>query len=79
MTAPIHPDEIAFIRAHRRMTWAIRLTALATLVGTALWLGLFTPFGGLGVWIGLLVGLVFVAALLHWRWSRRASLGLLPA
>ncbi|MEL0209310.1 MAG: MATE family efflux transporter, partial [Novosphingobium sp.] len=48
-------------------------------VGTALWLGLFTPFGGLGVWIGLLVGLVFVAALLHWRWSRRASLGLLPA
>lgn len=48
-------------------------------VGTALWLGLFTPFGGLGVWIGLLVGLVFVAALLHWRWSRRAKLGLLPA
>lgn len=38
MTAPIHPDDIAFIRAHRRMTWAIRLPALATLVGTALWL-----------------------------------------
>lgn len=48
-------------------------------VGTALWLGLFTPMEGLGVWIGLLVGLVFVAGLMHWRWRRRASLGLLPA
>lgn len=48
-------------------------------VGTALWLGLFTGIGGLGVWIGLLVGLIFVAALLHWRWSMRARLGLLPA
>lgn len=48
-------------------------------VGTALWLGLFTDIGGLGVWIGLLVGLIFVASLLHWRWSMRARLGLLPA
>ncbi|MCW1382353.1 MATE family efflux transporter [Novosphingobium sp. KCTC 2891] len=48
-------------------------------VGTALWLGLFTPLGGLGVWIGLLIGLVFVAGLLLWRWHRRARLGLLPA
>ncbi len=48
-------------------------------VGTALWLGLYTPLGGLGVWIGLLVGLIFVAGLLHWRWARRARLGLLPA
>lgn len=47
-------------------------------VCTALWLGLFTPMGGLGVWIGLLTGLVFVAALLLWRWSHRARLGLLP-
>ncbi len=48
-------------------------------VGTALWLGLFTSIGGIGVWIGLLVGLIFVAALLNWRWSMRARLGLLPA
>lgn len=48
-------------------------------VGTALWLGLFTSIGGIGVWIGLLVGLIFVAGLLHWRWSMRARLGLLPA
>ncbi|MFN3468386.1 MAG: MATE family efflux transporter [Novosphingobium sp.] len=48
-------------------------------VGTALWLGLFTPLGGLGVWIGLLVGLMFVAAMMHWRWRNRARLGLLPA
>ncbi len=47
-------------------------------VGTALWLGLFTTIGGIGVWIGLLVGLIFVAGLLHWRWSMRARLGLLP-
>ncbi|NML94693.1 MATE family efflux transporter [Novosphingobium olei] len=47
-------------------------------VGTALWLGLYTPVGGLGVWIGLLVGLIFVAGLLHWRWHRRDQLGLLP-
>lgn len=47
-------------------------------VGAALLLGLLTPIGGLGVWIGLLVGLVFVAGLLHWRWHQRARLGLLP-
>lgn len=48
-------------------------------VGTALWLGLFTTIGGIGVWVGLLVGLIFVAGLLHCRWSMRARLGLLPA
>ncbi|OYZ44772.1 MAG: MATE family efflux transporter [Novosphingobium sp. 16-62-11] len=48
-------------------------------VGSALWLGLNTSIGGLGVWIGLLVGLVFVAGLLLWRWSLRERLGLLPA
>ncbi|WP_240949910.1 MATE family efflux transporter [Novosphingobium sp. ERN07] len=47
-------------------------------VCTALALGLLTPIGGLGVWIGLLVGLVFVAGLLHWRWRQRDRLGLLP-
>ncbi len=46
--------------------------------GLSLGLGLFTPLGGLGVWIGLAVGLVVVAALLLHRWRRRAELGLVP-
>ena len=41
-------------------------------------LGFFTPLRGLGVWFGLAVGLVVVAALLYHRWQRRESLGLLP-
>ncbi len=41
-------------------------------------LGFATPLGGLGVWIGLAVGLVVVAALLLWRWHRRESLRLVP-
>ena len=45
---------------------------------TAAGLGLATPLGGLGVWIGLAVGLVLVAALLLSRWGSRARLGLLP-
>jgi len=47
-------------------------------IGTALGLGLFTPLKGVGVWIGLMTGLVVVAALVFWRWHRRAKLGLLP-
>lgn len=42
-------------------------------------LGLGTRLEGLGVWIGLAVGLIVVAASLLWRWHRRAGLGLLPA
>ena len=45
---------------------------------TAAALGLATGLGGVGVWIGLAVGLVLVAALLLRRWARRARLGLLP-
>ena len=45
---------------------------------TALGLGLATPLQGLGVWLGLMTGLVVVAALLLWRWHRRADKGLLP-
>lgn len=45
---------------------------------TAIGLGLYTPLGGMGVWLGLLAGLVCVAALLLWRWHNRARLGLLP-
>ncbi len=44
--------------------------------GLAAWLGLMTPLAGVGVWIGLAVGLVFVACLLLRRWHRRELLGL---
>lgn len=47
---------------------------LATMVG----LGFFTALAGLGIWLGLLVGLVVVAGLLLWRWIARERLGLVP-
>ena len=48
-------------------------------MGTSILLGFFTPLAGLGVWIGLLVGLAVVAALMLWRWTRREALGLVPS
>lgn len=47
--------------------------------GTAIYLGFWTPWAGLGVWAGLAVGLVVAAVLLLGRWRVRARLGLLPA
>lgn len=47
-------------------------------LGTAVLLGLFTPLRGLGVWLGLMIGLIVVAGLVLWRWGRRRQLGLLP-
>lgn len=44
--------------------------------GVAIWLGFYTPLEGTGVWIGLATGLVFAAALLTRRWTRRERLGL---
>ncbi|KLE34888.1 multidrug transporter [Aurantiacibacter luteus] len=44
--------------------------------GLAAGLGLATPLGGMGVWIGLATGLVFAAALLLWRWHSRRALAL---
>ena len=46
--------------------------------GTSVLLGFFTPLSGLGVWLGLAMGLIVVAALLLRRWHARARLGLLP-
>ena len=46
--------------------------------GTAIYLGFWTPLAGVGIWIGLAVGLVVVAALLLTRWRMRGRLGLLP-
>ena len=46
--------------------------------GTAIYLGFWTPLQGVGIWIGLAVGLVVVAALLLMRWRMRERLGLLP-
>lgn len=48
-------------------------------LATMIWLGFYTPLAGLGLWIGLLIGLVFAATLLLWRWSRREQIGLIPA
>ena len=45
----------------------------------AAWLGLGTGLEGVGVWIGLMAGLMVVAALLTWRWQARGRLNLLPA
>jgi MATE family multidrug resistance protein len=46
--------------------------------GTAILLGFALDWQGVGIWIGLAVGLAVVAALLSWRWGRRAAFGLLP-
>lgn len=47
-------------------------------MGTAIALGFFTPLRGLGIWIGLMAGLIAVAVLLLIRWRKREALGLLP-
>ncbi|MEO5867501.1 MAG: MATE family efflux transporter [Sphingomonas sp.] len=47
--------------------------------GTAILLGFWAHWGGVGIWIGLAVGLLVVSMLLLWRWRARARLGLLPA
>ena len=50
-------------------------------IGLPLGIGLafFTGLGGVGIWIGLAAGLGVVAFLIVWRWSRRATLGLMRA
>jgi MATE family multidrug resistance protein len=46
--------------------------------GTAILLGFWAHWEGLGIWVGLAVGLAVVSALLVTRWSMRERLGLLP-
>jgi MATE family multidrug resistance protein len=48
-------------------------------IGAGTYLAFWTPLRGQGIWIGLAVGLTVVSILLLWRWSRRVSLGLVPA
>ena len=45
----------------------------------AYWLGLRTPLGAAGVWVGLMIGVVLVSAMLLWRWRARERLGLVTA
>ena len=42
-------------------------------------LAFYTPLAGIGIWIGLATGLTVVALMMLWRWTRRHSLGLVPA
>jgi multidrug resistance protein, MATE family len=57
------------------------LYALMGYWGIGLPLGVVLAFplkvGGLGIWIGLAIGLAFVACLMIWRWTRREALGLI--
>ena len=46
--------------------------------GTAIWLGFRAGWAGVGIWTGLLVGLLVVSVLLIGRWAMRERLGLLP-
>ena len=47
--------------------------------GTAVLLGFHSGWGGVGIWTGLLVGVLVVSLLLGHRWLARERLGLLPA
>ena len=46
--------------------------------GTAVLLSFGLGWGGVGIWWGLLAGLLAVAVLLLWRWQARERLGLMP-
>ena len=43
--------------------------------GTAILLGFGLEWGGVGIWWGLLAGLVVASVLLLWRWHARATAG----
>jgi MATE family multidrug resistance protein len=52
--------------------WAIGL-------GVGVALAFFMEWRGIGIWVGLAAGLGVVAVRMLWRWTRRGTLGLLPA
>ena len=45
-------------------------------IGIGAWLAFEQGWQGAGIWTGLAVGLIIVALLMVWRWSRRRALGL---
>ncbi|HET7816438.1 MAG TPA: MATE family efflux transporter, partial [Sphingomicrobium sp.] len=45
-------------------------------IGLGYWLAFERQWQGQGVWTGLAVGLIIVAVLMAWRWTRREALGL---
>ncbi|MGJ3629732.1 MATE family efflux transporter [Sphingomonas sp. MMS24-JH45] len=47
--------------------------------GTAIALGFWADWQGVGIWAGLCVGLIVVSAALLWRFARRDRLGLMRA
>ena len=47
--------------------------------GTACLLGFGLDWQGVGVWLGLLAGLITVSSMLLWRWHRREHIGLVQA
>jgi MATE family multidrug resistance protein len=48
-------------------------------IGVGAWLAFREGWQGQGLWIGLAVGLIIVAVLMIWRWTRRDALGLTSA
>lgn len=45
-------------------------------IGVGAWLAFDRGWQGQGIWTGLAVGLIIVAILMIWRWTRRETLGL---
>ena len=48
-------------------------------IGAGAWLAFREGWQGQGIWTGLAIGLIIVALLMVWRWSRRETLGLTRA
>ena len=48
-------------------------------IGIGAWLAFHEGWQGQGIWTGLAIGLIIVAVLMIWRWTRRDALGLTSA
>ena len=48
-------------------------------IGIGAWLAFREGWQGQGIWTGLAIGLIIVAVLMIWRWTRRDALGLTSA